>query len=57
VLRALGLAPERIRGAVRFGLGRGTSEAEIDLVIGRVVEEVMSARTRDAAGPVRVHGG
>jgi cysteine desulfurase len=57
VLRALGLAPERIRGAVRFGLGRGTSEAEIDLVIGRVVEEVTSARTRDATGPVRVHGG
>jgi len=57
VLRALGLAPERIRGAVRFGLGRSTSEAEIDLVIARVAEEVASARAREPAGPVRVHSG
>jgi cysteine desulfurase len=53
VLRALGLAPERIRGALRFGLGRGTTEAEIDTVIGRVAEAVTSARAR-AEGPVRV---
>ena len=44
VLRALGLAPERIRGALRFGLGRGTTESEIDTVIARVAEEVQLAQ-------------
>ena len=53
VLRALGLAPERIRGALRFGLGRGTTEAEIDIVIARVAEEVQKARGA-AGGPIRV---
>ncbi|HKA16059.1 MAG TPA: cysteine desulfurase family protein [Myxococcota bacterium] len=52
VLRALGLPPERIRGALRFGLGRGTTEAEIDTVIARVAEEVRSARAD--TGPLRV---
>ena len=40
VLRAMGLAPERARGTVRFGLGRFTTEAEIreatDLVVAAV---------------------
>ncbi len=53
VLRALGLPPERIRGALRFGLGRGTTEAEIDTVIARVAEEVSSARGA-SIGPLRV---
>jgi cysteine desulfurase len=53
VLRALGLPPERVRGALRFGLGRSTSEAEIDTVIARVAEEVRKARDA-AGGPVRV---
>ena len=53
VLRALGLAPERVRGALRFGLGRGTTEAEIDTVIARVAEEVRSARAA-VGGPLRV---
>ena len=30
VLVAMGLAPERIRASLRFSLGRGTSEAEIE---------------------------
>jgi cysteine desulfurase len=53
VLRALGLPPARIRGALRFGLGRGTTEAEIDTVIARVAEEVRKAQGA-AAGPIRV---
>jgi cysteine desulfurase len=54
VLRALGLSPERIRGALRFGLGRGTTEAEIDTVIARVTEEVRKAREAAPGGPLRV---
>lgn len=44
VLRALGLSPERVRGAVRFGLGRGNTAEEIDVVAERVAEEVERAR-------------
>ena len=54
VLRALGLAPERIRGALRFGLGRGTTAEEIDIVIARVAEEARSARAA-VGGPIRLH--
>lgn len=53
VLRALGLSPERVRGALRFGLGRATTEAEIDTVIARTAQEVRSAR-QASAGPMRV---
>jgi cysteine desulfurase len=53
VLRALGFPPERIRGALRFGLGRGTTDAEIDTVIRRVAEEVRLAR-ESAAAPLRL---
>jgi cysteine desulfurase len=53
VLRALGLPPERVQGALRFGLGRGTTEADIDTVIARVAEEVRLARGA-SAGPLRV---
>jgi cysteine desulfurase len=53
VLRALGIPPERVRGALRFGLGRGTTEAEIDTAIARIADEVRSARTA-APGPIRV---
>jgi cysteine desulfurase len=56
VLRALGLPPERVRGALRFGLGRGTTEAEIDTVIARVAEEVRKARETAGGGPIRVRG-
>lgn len=45
VLRALGLSAERVAGAVRFGLGRDTSEAEIDSAAVRVAEEVEKARS------------
>jgi cysteine desulfurase len=36
VLVAMGVPPELSRGAIRFSLGRETTEAEIDTVIGRL---------------------
>jgi cysteine desulfurase len=44
VLRALGVKPELARGALRFGLGRFTSEEEVDYVAQRVVETVRTLR-------------
>lgn len=40
VLKALGLDDDRAQATLRFGLGRGTTAAEIDWVAGRVVEVV-----------------
>jgi len=55
VLRALGLSEPDARASLRFGLGRGTTEAQIDRVAERVAEEVNALRTRDtrAARPRR----
>ncbi len=53
VLRAMGLPPERVLGALRFGLGRGTSEAEIDTAIARVAQEVRAAQAAGAPRPLR----
>lgn len=39
-LKALGIAPQRIQSAVRFGLGRFTTEEEVNYVIDRVVKAV-----------------
>jgi cysteine desulfurase len=47
VLRACCHDDARIRGSVRFGLGRQTTEAEIVTAVGRICEEV--ARLRAAA--------
>jgi cysteine desulfurase len=44
VLRALGLSDERIRGALRFGLGRGNTLKEIDSVADRVIAAVRAER-------------
>jgi len=54
VLRALGLSAERAAGAVRFGLGRDTTEAEIDTAAARVAEEARKARS--GVGPLRRPG-
>jgi cysteine desulfurase len=58
VLRALGLSDARIRGALRFGLGRGNTVEEIDAVSDRLIERVREARAarRSGAGgsPLRV---
>ncbi len=50
VLRALGLSPEAARGSVRFGLGRTTTEEEVDFAARRVIESVKKLRE---SSPVR----
>jgi cysteine desulfurase len=44
VLKALGLPKERVAASVRIGLGRGTTEAEVDLAADRIAEEVAGLR-------------
>jgi cysteine desulfurase len=44
VLRALGVSPEMAHTSIRFGLGRFTTEEEIDYVIDRVVAKVRQLR-------------
>jgi cysteine desulfurase len=48
VLAALGLGPERARGALRIGLGRGTSEAEVERAAARIAAEVRRIRGEKA---------
>jgi cysteine desulfurase len=50
VIAALGPDPAVARGALRIGLGRFTTEAEVDFAIERLVAGVRSLR-RDAAAP------
>jgi cysteine desulfurase len=50
VLRALGLPDERVRGGVRIGLGRFTSEAEIE----SAGEQLVTAVLRLRSAPPRV---
>jgi cysteine desulfurase len=50
VLRALGLDAAQARESVRFGLGRGTTAEEIEIVAGRVAEEVAALRQARRAG-------
>jgi cysteine desulfurase len=45
VLRAMGIADDRAHASIRFGLGRGTTEAQIDEVAARVVAEVERLRS------------
>ena len=44
VLRAIGLGEQWVRGSIRFGIGRFTTEEEIDWVSTRVVETVLYLR-------------
>jgi cysteine desulfurase len=44
VLKALKLPQERLHSAIRFGLGRFTTEKEVDYVISRVIENVKKLR-------------
>jgi cysteine desulfurase len=44
VLRAIGVPPDLLQSAMRFGLGRFTTEEEVDLAAGWVVEAVRRLR-------------
>jgi cysteine desulfurase len=50
VLTALGLPDARVRGAVRFGLGRSNTREEIDRVADQLIGWVRDAREGRAAG-------
>ena len=53
VLRALGLDDDLARASVRFGLGRWTTEAEIDYVAGKITDVVRYLRKTSAVQPTR----
>jgi len=44
VLRAIGVPPELVQSALRFGLGRFTTEEEVEYAAKRVVEAVRTLR-------------
>lgn len=49
VLQAMGLPDERVKEAVRFGLGRSTTGEEVDYAVGRLTEVVKRLRSARAA--------
>ena len=51
VLRALGLGDERVYTALRFGLGRYNTVAEIDTVVALLADAVEASRARAKAAP------
>lgn len=53
VLAALGLPPERIRGAIRIGIGRFNTEDEIDRAARMLVEGVRRLRAGSTPGTLR----
>jgi cysteine desulfurase len=50
VLRAIGLTDEAAGSAIRFGIGRFNTEAEIEYVAGRVIDAVKSFRDLSVKG-------
>jgi cysteine desulfurase len=57
VLLAIGLAEEMARASLRFGLGRFTTEEEIDYAVGAVAEAVDRLRTLSPAWSARAAAG
>jgi cysteine desulfurase len=51
VLRALGLPDDRIYTALRFGLGRYNTDAEVDAVADALADAVAASRSRGASLP------
>ena len=56
VLRAIGLSDEQASSSVRFGLGRATSEAEIEEAARRAIEAVTMLRDASPAWALRQAG-
>jgi cysteine desulfurase len=54
VLRAIGLDDEAAHASIRFGLGRFTTEADIDYAIERVVHEVRRLRALSPRAAMRM---
>jgi len=52
VLAALGLGPELVNSALRFGLGRSTTQEEIDFAADRVIQEVQRLRAEGRRAPI-----
>jgi len=48
VLKALGLDPDLARASIRFGLGRYTTEEEVDYAAGKVADVVDQLRRMSA---------
>jgi cysteine desulfurase len=48
VLRAMGVDPERAHASVRFGVGRFTTEPDVDVAVRRLTEEVHRVRALSA---------
>jgi cysteine desulfurase len=57
VLLAIGLAEEMARASLRFGLGRFTTEEEVDYAVGAVAEAVDRLRTLSPAWSARAAAG
>jgi cysteine sulfinate desulfinase/cysteine desulfurase-like protein len=57
VLRALGHSPERVRGALRFGIGRGNDAAQIDAAVEQVAEAVAAQGGKSSPAISRARGG
>ena len=53
VLRAMGLPEERVRGGVRIGLGRFTTEDEVDAAAAAMASRAEALRARGPGGPGR----
>jgi cysteine sulfinate desulfinase/cysteine desulfurase-like protein len=51
VLLALGLDAERVREGFRIGLGRGTSEADVDRAADVIAERAARLRAERGASP------
>jgi cysteine desulfurase len=57
VLKAMGLADDLVHASIRFGLGRGTTEDEVDDVVQTVVDRVQRLRQMSPQYAMRLRGG
>ncbi len=56
VLRALGLTSDEVKSSIRFGLGRGTTEAEVDRAVDLVAAAVERERARSPLWEMHLRG-